>query len=66
MILATKDVRDAHVRIVDRIAKEKCSGPVGTSDDEVANVIGQETLRPVDKVRELDATAERNTESSRW
>jgi len=36
VILPPKHVRDTHVRVVDRIAKDKCGGPVSTPDYEVA------------------------------
>src|ERR1700682_2354606 len=49
VILPPKHVRDTHVRVVDRIAKEKCGSPVSTPDYEVADVVRQKTLRPVHK-----------------
>src|SRR5882757_9048159 len=60
VILPPKHVRDTHIRVVDRIAKEKCGGPVSTPDYEVADVVGQETLRPVHKVHELNAAPQRH------
>ena len=58
MILASQYMSDAHIGVVHRIAKEERSCPISTPDDKVTDVIGEETLRTVNKIHELDAASE--------
>jgi len=55
--------RDAHGRVVHRVAQEERHAAVRPADDEVADVVARESLRPVDQVVELDDAARRHTKT---
>ena len=57
MILTSKHVRDTHIGVIHRIAKEKRGGSVSAPDHEITDVIRQKALRPVDKIHELDPSS---------
>ena len=57
--------RDAHCRIVHGIAQEERRRSIGTSHDEIADVVGRESLRTVDQVVEFDHAPRRDPETRR-
>src|ERR1700674_289057 len=60
VILAAQHMRDTHQRIVERVAEKERRTAVLAPDDEVADVVGQETLCTMHQVLELDALSARH------
>ena len=54
MIIAAQHVGDSHHRIIDGIAKEKRRGAVVAANDEITDVVRQESLRSVHRIDEFD------------
>src|SRR5262249_32978484 len=54
MIFAAQDVSHTHVRVIYRIAEEERSSSVGTTHDEISDVIGEKALRTVHEIQKLD------------
>src|SRR3569833_1638897 len=46
MILAAQHMRHFHKRVVDGIAEKECRGPFSATNDEVADIVGGNSLRP--------------------
>ena len=63
VVFAAQHVRDAHFGIVDGIAEEEGRAAVGAPQDEVADVVGGETLRPMHHVVEFDRLAGGNAKT---
>jgi hypothetical protein len=57
VIFTAQHVRDAHLGIVDGIAEEERRAAIRAPQDEVADVVGGETLRAVDHVVEFHEPA---------
>ncbi len=54
MIIAAQHLRDAHGGIVNRVAKKERRRAVFAANDEIADVVGRKSLRPVHRVREFN------------
>ena len=65
VIVAAQHERDAHQRIVERVREEERGAAVGATDDEVADVVGVETLLAVHEIVEGDDLARPARESAR-
>src|SRR5581483_2285236 len=57
MVLATQHPRHTHCGVIDRIAEKERSRPVRSQDHEISDVVGEEALRTVHEIHELDPTA---------
>ena len=65
MIIAAQYLSDAHGGIIDRIAKEESRRAVFAANDEIADVVARESLRPVNRVDEFDLPVERHGKPQR-
>ncbi len=54
MVFAAQDQRYTHARVIHCVAEEEIGRAVGPADHEVADVIGQEALWPMNEVHERD------------
>src|SRR5580692_7111895 len=63
VILPAQHMTHLHQGIVHGVAEKKSRGPVLAPHDEIADVIGQETLRAVHQILELEPLPERYAEA---
>src|ERR1700733_7628189 len=66
VILAAQHVRDAHARIIHRIAEKERGRSVRAPHDKVADVVAQKALRAVHEIHEFDAFAGGHAKAQSW
>jgi hypothetical protein len=63
MIFAAQHVGDTHQRIIHGIGEKKLRGSIGPANDEIADVVAGETLRPANPVGKFNHSASRRPET---